>query len=68
MGYGALFESKDKRKSTGSNIDGLAKDAREFRKNYPVYCLVLSHPSTPAKDSLARWCFRYSNSGTKDSC
>lgn len=37
-----------------SNIDGLAKDAREFRKNYPVYCLVLSHPSTPAKDSLAK--------------
>ena len=36
------------------NIDKLAKDLKQFRKCYPVYVMVLSHPSTAAKDAIAR--------------
>ncbi len=36
------------------NIDNLAKDARNFRKNYPVYLMVLSHPSSYAKEYLSK--------------
>lgn len=36
------------------NIDGLSKDIMSFRKNYPVYCMVLSHPSIAAKDAIAK--------------
>jgi hypothetical protein len=35
------------------NIDTLSRDIKSFRKDYPVYCMVLSHPSIPAKDALA---------------
>lgn len=37
-----------------SNIDRLAADVKQFRKQFPVYCMVLSHPSTPAKEALAK--------------
>lgn len=36
------------------NIDKLANDAKSFRKNFPVYMLVLSHPSTAAKDAISK--------------
>lgn len=34
------------------NVDLLARDIKDFRKKYPVCCLVLSHPSTYAKACL----------------
>ena len=36
------------------NIDGLAKDLKDFRKAYPVCVLALSHPSIYAKDCIDR--------------
>jgi hypothetical protein len=36
------------------NIDKLAEDMRNFRKYYPIYALVLSHPSTAAKDAISK--------------
>ena len=36
------------------NIDDLARDTKEFRKNYPVCVVVLSHPSIGAKESIER--------------
>lgn len=36
------------------NIDRLSEDIRSFRKHYPVYCMVLSHPSIAAKDAIAK--------------
>ena len=36
------------------NIDLLSESIKNFRKYYPVFCLVLSHPSTNAKEMIAK--------------
>ncbi len=36
------------------NIDKLANDAKLFRKHYPVYVMILSHPSTAAKEAISK--------------
>lgn len=36
------------------NISNLAKQAREFKKHYPVYVQILSHLSTVAKEALSK--------------
>lgn len=37
-----------------TNVDNLAKAVKSFRKQYPVYVMVLSHLSTGAKDAIER--------------
>lgn len=36
------------------NVENLAKAVKEFRKQYPVYVMVLSHLSTTAREAIAK--------------
>lgn len=37
-----------------TNVDNLSTAVREFRKKFPVCCVVLSHPSSTAKEAISR--------------
>lgn len=47
--------------SVKEKIDALASETKRFRKHYPVFIMISSHPSTTSKDSLRK------DEDTKDS-
>lgn len=56
--FDALFIDHSRALSGGpgdkDDITMLSKDLREFKRNYPVYCCVVSHPSVKATEFLQK--------------